>query len=132
MESDFSNLDIHFNSDEARPHIVEIFDYQNDGTEGVLEFDGYYYVNDSEAAAADASGYKSVHRYSLPLELQMIICENLQITHAYEIEIYKREIIHNTNQYAIIDDGDGNDMSVCFFPTDRQKLYFRVLDILIG
>ena len=41
MEPDFTGLDIHFNSDEARPpYISEIFNYQNDGKEGILDHDG--------------------------------------------------------------------------------------------
>jgi hypothetical protein len=132
--ADFIDLQIHFNTDDGAPHpfIDRIFNYENNGTEGVLEFDGYYYVNDSEEAAAKArSEYEYVYAHTLPQEAQMIICKDCMLTHAYEIQIYKREKIENTDKFSIVDEPDGSEMSVCFFPTDRQRIYFKVLDTMV-
>lgn len=127
------DIQIHFNTDDSpRPFIDRIFNYKIDGNEGTLEFDGYYYVNDSEEAAAKAAAaYDRVYSHTLPQEVQMIICKDYILTHAYEIEIYKREKIENTDKFSIVDEPDGSEMSVCFFPTDRQRIYFKILDIMI-
>jgi hypothetical protein len=45
----------------------------------------------------------------------------------FQIEIYKREKIENTDVISTIDDEDGGEMDVCFFPTDIQIIYFKVL-----
>ena len=44
----------------------------------------------------------------------------------YIIQIYKRDKIQDTSVFSTIDDGD-EELNVCFFPTHRQRLYFRVL-----
>ena len=49
---------------------------------------------------------------------------------SYKILVERREKIYNTDVVSTIDDADGEDMSVCFFPTDRQRIYFRVLEVL--
>jgi hypothetical protein len=47
----------------------------------------------------------------------------------YIVEVYKKVIHENTDVISDIDDGDGENMKVCFFPTNRQTIYFRVLEI---
>lgn len=44
-----------------------------------------------------------------------------------EIEVYRAEDIEDTSVYSTIEDDDGEEMNVCFFPTMKMKLYFRVL-----
>ena len=125
------DLQIYFNSDEApHPYIHEIYDYQNDGVKGFIEFDGYYYVNDSDTELDPLIPHQR-YQYSLPQEIQMLICRDCILINAYEIEIYKREKIYNTDTYSSVDDLDGSEMNICFFPTDYQRIYFRVLDIMV-
>ena len=47
--------------------------------------------------------------------------------HFYKIEIFKRELYKSTDRYSTIED-DGEPMRVCFFPTNEQKIYFRILE----
>jgi hypothetical protein len=47
----------------------------------------------------------------------------------YIIEVYKKVIHKNTDVISEIDDGYGENTRVCFFPTNRQTIYFRVLEI---
>jgi hypothetical protein len=44
-----------------------------------------------------------------------------------EIEVYRVEDIEDTSVYSNVEDDDGEEMNVCFFPTMKMKLYFRVL-----
>ncbi len=125
------DLQIYFNNDQApRPFINIVFNYENNGTEGILEFDGYYYVNDSELEPNQSVSYQR-YQHSLPQELQMLVCKDCLLISAYEIEIYKREKIENTDKFSIVNEPDGSEMSVCFFPTDRQRIYFKVLDTMV-
>jgi hypothetical protein len=48
----------------------------------------------------------------------------------YIIEIYKKVIHENTDVISEIEDNNRDTMRVCFFPTNRQTIYFRVLEIL--
>ena len=47
----------------------------------------------------------------------------------YIIEIYRRVIHESTDKISEIED-DGVPMSVCFFPTDKQTIYFRILETI--
>ena len=47
----------------------------------------------------------------------------------YIVEIYQKVIHENTDVVSEIDDDDGANTRVCFFPTNRQTIYFRVLEI---
>jgi hypothetical protein len=51
--------------------------------------------------------------------------------YAYEIEIYRRVVHESTDRISEEEDEDGTPMRVCFFPTNRQTLYFRVLKIVL-
>jgi len=45
--------------------------------------------------------------------------------HAYNIEIYKKVIHDCTDKTSKLDD-----YGICFFPTNTQTIYFRVLETL--
>jgi hypothetical protein len=46
----------------------------------------------------------------------------------YVVEIYKKVIHENTDVISEIEDDDRKPMRVCFFPTNRQTIYFRVIE----
>jgi len=54
---------------------------------------------------------------------------NVLETHDCIIEVYKRITHESTNRVSEIEDDDGEPMSVCFFPTNRQTLYFRIVEV---
>ena len=136
------------------PYIRELHSYTCDGSEGIIEFDGYYRLNDG-----DDDFYE--HCKSLPSkelictlllsdtprivprlypshlvdicasdssEVQTCLSYSILEQNTHLIEVYRRETIECTNQISRIEDEDGEEMNVCFFPTDRQRLYFRVLE----
>lgn len=145
------------------PYIEELFSFSCDDKEGIIEFDGYYYVVDEDDTYADQYQKKlptiehmnvlvlsddaptiidvqmnlpkpndpSSPRSSILADMaatatcQHTIYKQLSNDH-YIIQIYKREKIQDTSVYSTIDDGD-EELNVCFFPTHRQRLYFRVL-----
>lgn len=116
-----------------RPFIKELFNYSIDTTlnEGTIEFDGYYYINDPSDEKND---WDSQNNDDLPTQLLMnvFICETeptyKQVAHnCFHIEVYKRFIIQNTDVISKEIDEDGEEMNICFFPTNRQRLHFKIL-----
>lgn len=131
----------------------EPIEYSCDGKEGYIKFDGYYYVENHAPPYIEDEAIEILdrpRRYNecLPQKLTMFVklcekepykvetfdnitksyyreVENLQ----YIVEIYKKEIHENTDVISDFEDGDGETTKVCFFPTNRQTIYFRVLEI---
>lgn len=143
-------LDFHPMNRDTRPYIQELIDYKYDDEtkQGQIKFNGYYYVDDAtelpkvtfmHMVLNEDEPYKieEVDESNTPFALRMkeygVTCGmctryyyNELDNRLYEIEFYKREKIENTDVISTIDD-DGGEMDVCFFPTDIQILYFRVL-----
>ena len=140
------------------PYIGELIGYECNGVEGWLEFDGYYYVNDDNDEESKRfertlpttemmyvkkiGDIPPVVTYTMePSFLNaadgtrpLVRVKNTQYDvledNFYNVEFYKREKIVCTNSYSTINEPDGSEMNVCFFPTDRQKLYFRVVETI--
>ena len=128
----------------------EPIEYFCDGKEGYIHFDGYYYVeNHAPLHLEDDALGPTRYDVWLPQKLIMFtqLCEkepyNVEVIDnattsyykeleslQYIIEIYKKEIHENTDVISDIDDNNRDSMRVCFFPTNRQTIYFRILEIL--
>ena len=105
-------------------------EYKCDEKEGSIYFNGYYYVEDSPPPYPDIR-----HDKWLPRTVTMGVGKedplnnyNILDYKEYVIEIYKRVIHESTDIISEIED-DGERMSVCFFPTNKQTIYFRVLSL---
>jgi hypothetical protein len=128
----------------------EPIEYFCDGKEGYIHFDGYYYVENHAPPYLwdEALGPRRYNAW-LPQKLVMFsrlfekepyeveVLDNVTKSYykeieslQYIVEIYKKEIHENTDVISEIDDGDGEKANICFFPTNRQTIYFRVLEIL--
>ena len=128
----------------------EPIEYFCDGKEGYIHFDGYYYVENHAPPYLedDALGPWRCNTW-LPQKLIMFsrlfekepfnveVVDNATKSYfkeleslQYIIEIYKKEIHENTDIISEIEDNNRDTMRVCFFPTNRQTIYFRVLEIL--
>lgn len=131
----------------------EPIDYFCDGKEGYIHFNGYYYVENHappypEDEALEQWDRPRRHQEWLPQKLIMCmqLCEkepykvevviNATRSHYKEletlqcvVEIYKKVIHEKTDVLSEIDDSDGETMNICFFPTNRQTIYFRVLEM---
>ena len=139
------------NTHKQTPYICgqEPIEYFCDGKEGYIHFDGYYYVENHAPPYPEDDGL-TLRRYDvwLPQKLLMFMqlfekepykveidgntttsyykeLESLQ----YIIEIYKKVVHENTDVISELEDDDGEKTKVCFYPTDRQTIYFRVLEI---
>ena len=138
----FSNLE---GEGRCVPHINEnySFEYSCDGKEGSIEFDGYFNVEDE--APPYPEDYELTNSNWLPKKLIMLFerLENKPYLveggtshhktiekYTYLIEVYKRVKHESTNKYDNVTDDDGEKMSICYFPSDRQTIYFRVLEKL--
>ena len=124
--------------------------YECDGKEGVLHFNGYFYVED-EAPSPNEEENKN-RRYSDHLPIKMFLhmkrrekepykvekkpesttCHyNTLEEHIYYVEIYRRIKHDNTSQYGPVDIGTEEEpdiQNVCFYPTCWQTIHFRVLE----
>ena len=129
--------------------------YECDGKEGSIEYNGYYYVENSgppypEDSDTSLKPWERPSRYSewLPKKCLMSLtykekepykivrddikmCSHLYYNEIkkdyYVIEIYKKETYECTNEISQIEDGDEM-MDVCFFPTNKMKIWFRVIE----
>jgi hypothetical protein len=140
------------NTHKQIPYICrqEPIDYFCDGKYGYIHFDGYYYVENHGPPylGEEALGQRRYNAW-LPQTLRMFsqlfekypykvdVVDNVTKSYYKEIEsiqyiikIYRKDIHENTDVVSEIDDGDGENMKICFFPTNRQTIYFRVLEIL--
>jgi len=143
--------------DYATPYIKgqEPIEYICDGKEGSILFDGYYYVEDTsppypEDNDPNLKPWERPRRHSewLPKKCMMFMTRretepskeeydeetfvtrvfyNILEKQQYVIEIYKRDIHDCTDVISQIED-NGSPMDVCFFPTNKQTIYFRVLE----
>ena len=123
----------------------EPIEYVCDGNEGHIHFDGYYYVEDEPLEQWDRP-----RRHQEWLPQKLIMCMQLCEKEPYKVEvvnnatrsyykeldklqcvveIYKRIIHEKTDVLSEIEDSNGETMNVCFFPTNRQTIYFRVLEV---
>jgi hypothetical protein len=142
-------------TDRAHPYIQEAFEFECDGLNGFLEFNGYYYVDDGVEEprfgrclpkeetiivtrrlnvppriwrAYEPSFLKDANGAN-PL-VEMEVTEYRVDQACYKILVERREKIYNTDVLSTVEDADGEEMSVCFFPTDKQRIHFRVLEVL--
>lgn len=113
--------------------IQTFYKYHATPTEGYIEFDGYLYWNIGDekefprtltralltvAEIAKEGTYNSVTGST---HHELLAC------HVYEVEFTRRVLKKNTNSYSKIEEEDGSEMNVCFFPTEHQVLHFRIL-----
>jgi hypothetical protein len=128
----------------------EPIEYFCDGKEGYIHFDGYYYV---ENHAPPYLGDEALgpRRYNAWLPQKLVMFSRLFEKEPYEVEvldnvtksyykeieslqyiveIYKKVIHEITDVISDIEDDDGEKANICFFPTNRQTIYFRVIEIL--
>jgi hypothetical protein len=121
-------------------YICKLYDYSNTGENGLIEFNGYIYYDIGNETNYNRSLSKSLLCMTEYSTEGVVNSDAPEITtysciqhHMYEVEFYRREIIKNTNAYSTIEEDDGTEMNVCFFPTNYQRVYFKVLrEILEG
>jgi hypothetical protein len=120
-----------FSKDRRDPYIMRLIDYQLEGQEGSITFDGYYYVLNEEFPVR--TFYNTTLREAEPYEVGKTAeggtyenYKNIEDDY-YEIEIYDRQKVVDTSRISEVEDEDGSLMRVCFFPTHEQKIQFRVI-----
>lgn len=130
--------------------------YTCDGKEGSIAFDGYYYVENHgppypEDSDTSLKPWEKPQRYTEWLPKTAIMSMTLSEAkpykvegsesegwwreyyneldkQLYKIEIYKKEVYESTDKISQIEDDDGEPMNVCFFPTNKMKIWFKVLE----
>jgi hypothetical protein len=125
---------VFYSNNIRKPYIQELIDYNIDNIkqEGHIQFNGYFYVDDSEFPINMC--FITQLREDMPSKTEILATGGIQQTfniletNMYHVEFYKRETIEDTSVTSVIEDEDGEEMNVCFFPTAQQKIYFRVLN----
>ena len=128
---------------EATPYICgqRPISYECDGKEGVIFFNGYYYVENHAPPYPEddlLKRWEIPRRYNewLPKEALLFVKEEegekVIQDHLYRVEIYKKEVYESTDSIGTDIDGGGEPMNVCFFPMNKQRIYFRVLEEVVG
>jgi hypothetical protein len=136
-----------FNKTMLTPYIQELISYDLSGTEGCIHFNGYYYVINAEEH--DPLYYRDPSSI-LPQKMYMLFKKHskepcriedvsggwkraryeMEEERFYYIECHKKVELENTSVYGPVLEENGVILNVCFFPTARQRLYFRVLKVL--
>ena len=117
---------IYFNKSFHEPlYISDLIEYNE--KEGSIHFNGYYYVEDHAPPYPEDVTLEPCEttRYNiwLPRVVTMSVYKD-NTCNEYQIEIYKRIIHESTDKISEIEE-DGEPIRVCFFPTNRQTIYFR-------
>ena len=115
-------------------YIRKLYDYVNDDTNGHIEFNGYIYYDigdETKYTRQLTKGLLCMTEYSSegkedPDKPGVTTYSFIQ-RHIWEVEFTKREIIDTTDLHSTIADEDNQPMRVCFFPTDHQRVHFKIL-----
>ena len=131
---------------ETQPYITDqkTVEFKCDGKEGSVSFNGYFYVEDTGPPYSEDSPLqtRSKHsRYPEWLPIKSELCVRIRDTKETDeygelkmleeyylvVEIYKRVTHYVTDHTSYVENDDGELMKACFFPTNRQTIYFRIL-----
>lgn len=105
---------------------MELFSFNVSNTEGHIIFDGHYYVLNEEFPIR--TFFTTYTREKEPYKIEdNCLSYRVLDEQYYEVEIFNREKLEDTSKISEIDDEDGAPMRVCFFPTHKQKIEFRVI-----
>lgn len=103
----------------CRFHILNLKDikWSEVSMNGYIEFDGYFYIEEKEYAS---------NPYIMFIHSKELISPI--IYHRYGIIFEKKELIKDTS----FPEGFSNDdpeENICFFPTEHQRLVFKIVEI---
>ena len=109
-----------------------MFELSIQGDKGFLLYDGYHRIENHPPPYPEYEKWDTPYEVWFPQPLTMLVIEHdrekkERIDITYHICGTKREIIENTNVYSKDVDPWGEEMEICFFPTDKQKLYFDIV-----
>ena len=117
-------------------YIQTLFEYQNNGTEGFVEFDGYFYadIGDESEYGVQSNDQTLIvwmrgDGYQKEGDPYTTYFDTLG-QEVYEVTFTKREVVKDTSSYGPLEDSDGEEMNVCFFPTKRQRIFFTVQKVV--
>jgi hypothetical protein len=135
---------IHVRIEDWPPHILgqTPIAYECDGSQGYITFNGSYYVENHPPPYPEDEAlpkWERPRRYTTYLPQTHFLFIKIRdptdgsgtaLNTIYMIEVYKKVIHECTDQYGMADLGDGELTRVCFTPTNRQTLYFKVLEVI--
>lgn len=105
------------------PFVKSVCSYDISG--GILEYDGYFNSENMLPLQCTMCLYQLEEK---PYKVEGYrIFYNYVFETMYCIEIYKHDTLEDT---SIFSDSEEDRMRFCFMPTHREKIWFRVLDIL--
>lgn len=120
-----NEMECTFTSDTHRhcPYVKELHSY--DLSNGTMEYDGNFYITEEELPIKLRMWLHKLEKEPFKV-VENISYYNYEMNESYEIEIYRHEQLEDTSVLSDITDEDGTPMRVCFFPTYRHKIWFRI------
>ena len=108
----------------GRPYIKEVIDYElnQDKTEGSIEYNGYFYVGNGDLPLE----YREMYLYKTELTSGDDTGYRYRFVFNYKfrVEIYKHEQYEDMSQ-TYDDPVKGR---ICLTPTNRERIWFRILE----
>lgn len=100
-------------------HIIDLIDikWSEVTMNGFISFNGYFHLKEEKFP-------------KIPYLMVIYTHNNVKPSafHMYGIVFEKKTSIKDTSKYGTIEDEDES-MSVCFFPTEKQRLIFKIVKI---
>jgi len=110
-------------NDKPTPYIRTLFSYDINEKHGTIEYNGYFYIEDNKFPSEYMMCINK--REDMPYKIEgNTRYYKHAMSYLYKIRIYRRVVIENTNVYS----GEEDNMRVCFFQTNRERLYFDVIE----
>ena len=127
MELD--SLQCHFHIEDREkvrrsPYVRKVLQY--DISSGFIEYDGYFYIEESDLPLTYILHLGEREKSPYKIEDDRYYY-NYVFEHLLQIEIYRRESFEDTSVISDDIDEEGEPMRICFFPTNRERIWFRIL-----
>ncbi len=110
------------------PYVSRFISLEDRGTEGVLVFDGHYYIEDKDFP--DVLTFSQSTKEGIPYKVEDDIPYfRTKKNHLWVVEVYRRELGEETTEEW---SDDKDDPKRIVFTTHIQTLYFRILQRMVG
>ena len=114
-----------------RPFVETVYAHELNPTlrEGSIEYTGYFYIQDSDLPLCYTMRLYKTEKEPVEIDISGNTTTTTYRTlfdYIFRVEIFRREQYEDTSQFA----DDPEEGCVCFFPTHREKIWFRILEDL--
>ncbi len=112
---DTLHIQFHRLQNHVAPYVLTVYSYTEHDGNYCIEFDGYLYATEEDFPVTCIAAIVQTDSTQPHTSMHALI------------EISRRELITNTSRYSEHEE-DGHEMKICFFPTHRQRIWFRIIE----